>query len=68
MFAKFETDPSGEEVVINVEKIVKFQQFGQYTSLFLDDGSTIDVKGGLLDTDKKIATSQKGTDSSHDTR
>jgi len=58
-FAKFETDPAGEEVVINIEKIVKFQQFGQYTSLFLDDGSTIDVKGGLLDTDKKIAAAQR---------
>ena len=54
-FAKFETDPAREEVMINVEKIVKFQQFGQYTSLFLDDGSTIDVKGSLLDIDKKIA-------------
>ena len=59
MFAKFETDPAGEQVVINVEKIVKFQQFGQYTSLFLEDGSTIDVKGSLLDIDKKIAAAQK---------
>ncbi len=59
MFAKFETDPAGEEVVINVEKIVKFQQFGHYTSLFLDDGSTIDVKGGLVETDRKIAATQK---------
>jgi hypothetical protein len=62
MFAKFETDPAGEEVMINVEKIVKFQQFGQHTSLFLDDGSTIDVKGGLLDTGKKIAAAQKDSD------
>jgi hypothetical protein len=45
--------------MINVEKIVKFQQFGQYTSLFLDDGSTIDIKGSLLDTDQKIAAAQK---------
>ena len=59
MFSKFETDPAGEQVVINVEKIVKFQQFGQYTSLFLEDGSTIDVKGSLLDVDKKIAAAQK---------
>jgi hypothetical protein len=62
MFAKFETDPSGEEVVINIEKIVKFQQFGHYTSLFLDDGSTIDVKGSLLDTGKKIAAAQKNNE------
>jgi hypothetical protein len=55
-FAKFETDPAGEEVMINVDKIVKFQEFGHYTSLFFDDGSTIDVKGSLLDVDKKIAT------------
>ncbi len=61
-FAKFETDPAGEDVVINVEKIVKFQQFGHYTSLFLDDGSTIDVKGGLLDTSKKIAAAQKSNE------
>jgi hypothetical protein len=59
MFAKFETDPAGEEVMINIEKIVKFQEFAQYTSLFLDDGSTIDVKGGLLDVDKKIAAAAK---------
>ena len=68
MFAKFETDPAGEEVMINVEKIVKFQQFGHYTSLFLDDGSTIDVKGDLLDTDRKITASQKSKDGSHDTQ
>jgi hypothetical protein len=61
VFAKFETDPAREEVVINVEKIVKFQQFGQYTSLFLEDGSTIDVKGSLLDTNKKIAAAQKNS-------
>ena len=48
MFAKFETDPAGEEVMINVEKIVKFQEFGQHTSLFFDDCSTIDVKGDYL--------------------
>jgi len=54
MFAKFETDPAGEEVMINIEKIVKFQEFGHYTSLFLDDGSTIDVKGSLIDVDRKI--------------
>ena len=54
-FAKFETDPAGEVVMINVEKIVKFQEFGHYTSLFLDDGSTIDVKGKLADVERNIA-------------
>jgi hypothetical protein len=54
MFAKFETDPGGEEVMINVEKIGKFQEFGRYTSLFLDGGSSIDVKGRLLDINRKI--------------
>lgn len=62
MFATFETDPAGEPVVINVEKIVKFQQFGDHTSLFLDDGSTIDVKGGLLENDKRIAAAQNSTE------
>ena len=64
MFAKFETDPAGEEVMINVEKIVKFQQFGEYTSLFLEDGSTIDVKGSLLDINEKIAGAQEKSRSS----
>jgi hypothetical protein len=54
-FVKFETDPAGDIVMINVEKIVKFQQLGHYTSLFLDDGSTIDVKGNLADVTKRIA-------------
>jgi hypothetical protein len=53
-FAKFETDPAGEVVMINVEKIVKFQELGRYTSLFFDDGSTIDVKGTLVDVEKKL--------------
>ncbi len=55
IFARFETDPTGEIVMVNVEKIVKFQEFGHYTSLFLDDGSTMDVKGGLIDVAKQIA-------------
>ncbi len=54
-FARFETDPAREVVMVNVEKIVKFQEFNHYTSLFLDDGSTIDVKGGLVDVAKNIA-------------
>ncbi len=58
-FAKFEADPSGEVVMVNIEKIVKFQQLGHYTSLFLDDGSTIDVKGNLLDVVGKIAEASK---------
>ena len=53
-FAKFETDPAGEVVMINVEKIVKFQELGRYTSLFFDDGSTLDVKGTLVDVEKKL--------------
>jgi hypothetical protein len=54
-FARFETDPAGEVVMVNVEKIVKFQELGRYTSLFFDDGSTIDVKGGLVDVAENIA-------------
>ncbi len=58
-FAEFETDPSGEVVMVNVEKIVKFQQLGHYTSLFLDDGSTIDVKALLLDVAQRISEADK---------
>ncbi len=58
-FAKFEADPSGEVVMVNVEKIVKFQQLGHYTSLFLDDGSTIDVKGNLLEVANNISQASK---------
>jgi hypothetical protein len=58
-FARFETDPAGEIVMINVEKIVKFQELGKYTSLFLDDGSTIDVKGNLHDVAKRIGEASK---------
>jgi len=59
VFAKFEADPSGDIVMVNVSKIVKFQQLGHYTSLFLDDGSTIDVKGDLLEVANKIAQACK---------
>jgi len=60
-FARFDTDPAGEVVMVNVEKIVKFQEFGHYTSLFLDDGSTIDVKGGLVQVAKQISAAEGQT-------
>jgi hypothetical protein len=61
-FARFETDAARDVVMVNVEKIVKFRESGWHTRLFLDDGSTVNVKGNLLYVVGKIAEATKQRD------